>query len=121
MNGIRRLLRAEAAAVALAAALIAWHLGPSWWLFAVALIAPDLSLFARVLDDRRAALIYNVAHTYLGPALVACFWLATRSDAAAAVALAWTLHIALDRALGFGLKDPADVRMTHLGRTGPDR
>ena len=122
MTGIRRLLRAEAAAVALAAALLAWHLGPSWWLFALALLAPDLSLLARALDDRRAALIYNAAHTYLGPALVACLWLATRSDAAATVALAWTLHIAVDRALGFGLKDPADIRMTHLGRTGrPDR
>ncbi|MFO1207862.1 MAG: DUF4260 family protein [Amaricoccus sp.] len=118
MTGIRRLLRVEALVVALLAAALAWRVGPPWGLFAVALVAPDLSLLGRLLDDRRAAIVYDAAHTYVGPALVGCLWFATRSDGAATVALAWTLHIGIDRALGFGLKDPGDIGMTHLGRTG---
>ena len=121
MNGIRRLLRAEAAVVALVAAVLAWRLGPPWWLFVLALAAPDLALAGHALGQRRAAILYNAAHTYLGPALVGGAWLATGSDALAAIALAWVLHIGIDRALGFGLKDPADIGMTHLGPTGRRR
>lgn len=121
MNGIGKLLRAEAAVVAVVAAVLLWRLGPPWWLFLLALAAPDLALAGRVLGTRKGALIYNAAHTYLGPALVAAVWLATRSDAAAAIALAWVLHIAVDRALGFGLKDPDRAGMTHLGPAGRKR
>ena len=34
------------------------------------------------------------------------------------VAAVWTAHIAMDRALGYGLKLPTDFRDTHLGRIG---
>lgn len=118
MSGIARLLRAEAAVVALVAAGIAWVVAPAWWVFVLALIAPDLSLFGKLLGERRGALVYNAAHTYLVPALIGLGWYLTGSETLLAVALAWALHIAIDRALGFGLKDPDRPGVTHVGTVG---
>lgn len=118
MRGIAFLLRAEAAVVALVAAGIAWVVAPAWWIFVLALIAPDLSLAGKLLGDRRGALVYNAAHTYLVPALIGLAWAATGSEALVTVALAWALHIAIDRALGFGLKDPDRPGVTDVGTIG---
>jgi hypothetical protein len=38
--------------------------------------------------------------------------------AAMAVALIWIAHIAIDRALAYGLKLPTGFQDTHLGRIG---
>lgn len=114
----RALLRAEGAAVAVGAAVLAWHLGPPWWLAVIVLAAPDLALAAYALGPRVGAVAYNAAHSYLGPALMAGFWVVTGSGAAAEVAALWALHIGADRALGYGMKYATRFGDTHLGRVG---
>ncbi|AGO54910.1 DUF4260 family protein [Serratia plymuthica] len=62
------------------------------------------------------AIGYNLAHSYIGPALCALlfvlfpqlFWLMT--------ALIWCVHIGFDRTLGYGLKYAKGFAYTHLGR-----
>jgi hypothetical protein len=115
VRGVRLLLRAEAAVAALVAAALLWRLGASWWPGLLALVAPDLSLAGKLLGVRRGAFVYNAAHTWLVPAAFGALWLAGGGHGAAAVALGWGLHIALDRALGFGLKDPDADGVSHLG------
>lgn len=115
---MRVLLRLEAAAAAAALAVIAWRLDPDWRLTAVALILPDLSIAGYALGPRRGAAIYNAAHSYGGPALLAMAAAATEARTVAAVATLWALHIAVDRALGYGLKQASGFRDTHLGRIG---
>ena len=118
MSGVVPLLRAEGAAVALAAALVAWQLGPAWWLVVLVLVAPDLAIAGYALGPKAGARIYNAAHLYVWPlALGAIAWLAGRPVVGEVAAL-WALHIGLDRALGYGLKLPSDFKDTHLGRIG---
>lgn len=112
------LLRAEGAAVALVMAVLAWRLGPTWWLAVLVLAAPDLSLAGYAKGPRVGAALYNAAHTYLGPVLAAGGWLVLGSGTMAAIAALWALHIGVDRALGYGLKSPAAFGETHLGRVG---
>lgn len=117
-GAVRSILRVEGAAVAVGAAMLAWHLGPPWWLAVLVLAAPDLSLAAYALGPRVGAVAYNAAHSYVGPALLAAAWLLAGNPTAAAVAALWALHIGADRALGYGLKYPTAFGETHLGRIG---
>ena len=56
--------------MAVAMAVVAWDLGPPWWLVVLVLVAPDLSSRGLCASGRaRARAVYNAAHTYLGPAV----------------------------------------------------
>ena len=77
-------------------------------LFWAALIAPDLALIGAFASgpgqlSARAVPRYNAAHAWWGPMLVGAAAL-TVAPVLAPVALGWALHVALDRALGYGLR-----------------
>jgi hypothetical protein len=104
--------------MALAMAFIAWSLGPPWWLAVRVLAAPDLSFAAYVRGPRTGAIVYDAAHTYLGPAVLAVVGLLSGGMTVVSVGALWALHIGVDRALGYGLKYPTGFSDTHLGRVG---
>jgi hypothetical protein len=103
----------------LATSLVAYGLlGFSWLLFAVLILAPDLSMLGYLAGPRIGAIAYNAVHTLIAPAVLAfAAWLlaAPLLTALAAILLA---HIAADRALGYGLKHSTGFKDTHLGQIG---
>lgn len=107
-------LRLEGVAVLALAVLLHHRGGHAWSTFALAFLAPDLSFVAYLGGPRVGAIGYNVAHSYVGPALAAAVALLTGRPPV--VALIWAAHIGFDRALGYGLKYPTDFGATHLGR-----
>ncbi len=113
------LLRAEGA-VLLGASLAGYHLaGGSWWIFLLCLLLPDLSITAyRAAAAPLAARIYNAAHSTPAPGVLALAGWVLGIPLLWELALVWTAHIGMDRALGFGLKLPQGFRHTHLGRVG---
>jgi len=114
-----RLTHAGIAAL-LAGGLAAWtiaHPG-TWPLLVAAAILPDLPLLAGMSHDAvpgrlhpRAVPAYNATHVLRGPALLAALSLAAGPGALTA-ALAWALHIAIDRACGYGLRTRAGDQRT---------
>jgi hypothetical protein len=118
LSALDLLLRLEWLAV-LVASVIAYHLfGFSWWLFAVLILAPDLSMLGYLGGPRLGAVAYNMVHTVIAPAILAlaAWWLAL--PLLTALALILLAHIAADRALGYGLKYASGFKDTHLGRIG---
>ena len=107
-------LRLEGLAVFGLTALLYQQGEHSWLVFAVLFLAPDLSFVAYLAGPRIGALGYNMAHSYVGPALAA--GLALLTGRPLVVALIWAAHIGFDRALGYGLKYPSGFADTHLGR-----
>ena len=112
-------LRVEGLAALVAVVTAYWFLGGNWWLFAVLLLAPDLSFFGLYAGETAGAKVYNLAHNYAVPAVLCAvgwfggmFWLTE-------VALIWIAHIGMDRAVGYGLKYPGVAHHTHLGLIGP--
>lgn len=86
-----------------------------WWIFAVFFLAPDLSLVGYAAKRPAfAATIYNAAHTYVLPLLLALAAWRTGWRIGELSAAIWTAHIAFDRLLGFGLKCPQSFKETHL-------
>ncbi len=115
-RSVTTLLRVENAVI-LAGAVTAYGLaGGNWWLFALLLLAPDLSFLAYSAGEQTGARVYNLVHTYALPAVLGAIGWFGGVDWLVPVALVWIAHIGMDRALGFGLKYPASFKDTHLGR-----
>lgn len=111
-------LKLERLCIALATLVVFWVIDGSWLLFAVLVLAPDLAMLGYLAGPRAGALAYNLLHSVIGPAILAgVAWLAA-SDVALQIAIVWLFHIAVDRALGYGLKLPSSFQDTHLGRVG---
>jgi hypothetical protein len=100
----------------LAAALLAGAIaqivrgGGGTWQLVAFLAAPDLALllgFGRGLEKGRlhprAVPLYNAAHSLWGPALLALASLVL-PGAWLVGALGWALHVAFDRAIGYGMR-----------------
>lgn len=97
--------------------LYAQH-GRGWWLFALLLLAPDLSMVGYLRGPRVGAQVYNLFHTYTAPLLLATVGVGLDHSLLIALALTWSAHIGMDRVLGYGLKLPSGFKDTHLGRIG---
>jgi hypothetical protein len=106
----------EAASVFIVAIAAYAHGGHSWLLFAAVFLLPDASFLGYLAGSRFGAVSYNVAHTYVGPLiLAAALHIAGRP---LSIPLIWIAHIGFDRMLGYGLKYDAGFGFTHLGRLG---
>ncbi len=112
------LLRAEGVFVFILSILLYAHTGAPWWRFAVLLLVPDIFMAGYWLGPRWGAIFYNFAHTYIGPVLLAGFVVVSSHPALLPYSLIWAAHIAMDRALGYGLKYPTGFKQTHLGLQG---
>lgn len=110
------LLRAEALLV-LFAACAAYHLWfpHHWVLFACLFLISDLSLIFYVRGPGTAAsVIYNSFHSYVLPVLLGAISLHFGNIIYEEASLIWISHIALDRALGYGLKYSTSFAFTHI-------
>lgn len=112
------LRRLENLALFLVAIFAYWMLGESWWLFAILILAPDLSFAGYLAGPKLGAICYNAMHTWIAPVLCAALSLLMDWPIGPAVATIWFAHIAGDRALGYGLKYATGFKDTHLGTIG---
>ena len=62
------MLRVEGATMLAGSVLLYWANGGSWWLFALLLLAPDLSMLGYLAGPRVGAVVYNAFHSYPLPA-----------------------------------------------------
>jgi hypothetical protein len=110
------LLRLEGLVLAVAAVALYADGDHSWLLFALLILAPDLSMVGYLAGPRVGALTYDLAHTSAWPVALGTAGVLADSGAAVAVALIWLAHIGVDRALGYGLKYGTAFTDTHLQR-----
>ena len=110
------LLRMEGFALLAVSVFLYWQMHFGWLLFAILLLAPDLSMVGYLGGAKTGAPIYNIVHTLIGPLLLIGFSLVTARTSVLPYGLIWTAHIGMDRMLGFGLKYPTNFKDTHLQR-----
>jgi len=114
------ILRSEALAAFVGGIAVWLYTGGSPLWLVPALLLPDVSMVGYLANSRVGALAYNVVHNWTLALLVLGlgWWLAI--DPMVLVGALLVAHVGMDRALGYGLKLPTDVRDTHLGRIGHD-
>lgn len=110
------LLRLEGLAVAVAALVLYFHLGYPWWLLALLVLAPDLSMVGYLAGAGAGAAAYDTAHLEALPVALGVAGVLAGSDVAIELALVWLVHVGVDRAVGYGLKYPTRFQDTHLQR-----
>jgi len=86
-------------------------------LFVLLLFAPDVSSVGYLLGDEIGAFTYNLVHVYVWPLALVGFGLWSGEALATRGGLVWLFHVAMDRSIGYGLKEES-FRDTHLGRIG---
>ncbi|MBT2301832.1 DUF4260 domain-containing protein [Variovorax paradoxus] len=118
LGGVRNVLRLEGVVVLAAAVAAYQHLGAGWGAFAMLFLLPDLSFLGYLGGPRVGAVVYNAAHSYIGPVALLALGFVGDMPAALALGLIWCAHIGFDRALGYGLKYGSEFGATHLGRIG---
>ena len=114
--------RLENGAIAAAIVIAVIAAGHPWWWLAVAFLVFDISALGYAGSPRLGAVLYNAVHNYTGPAILmvvyAAFMLGGQDLPWLTLSAAcWAFHVAVDRALGYGLK-LHDFAHTHLGRIG---
>ncbi len=120
----RTILKLEGLAFAAAALYLYGTLDLSWWLFAALILAPDLAFLGFLAGAATGARIYNAVHSWVWPILFGIGgYLILRADPEATpvvlgIGLIWAIHIGVDRALGYGLRQPDEISITHLGPVG---
>ncbi len=112
----RILLHLEGAAVLIAALIFYGQQGYSWWLFALLLLAPDLSAVGYLHSQVVGSLGYNIVHTYVLPIALALVSLLLNFAPGVQAALIWLAHIGMDRLVGYGLKYPDGFKVTHFSK-----
>lgn len=112
----RLLLHLEGAAVLITALIFYGQSGYSWWLFALLLLAPDLSALGYLRSQEVGSLSYNVVHTTVLPIALALLSLLLSLDLGLQLALTWLAHIGMDRLVGYGLKYPDGFKVTHFNK-----
>ena len=118
---VSNLLRLDGLVVFVATLVAYQALGGNWWVFALLILAPDLSMLGAMAGKVAGTRIYNLAHSYFVPVSIGLVaWLAG-ATAVLPYMLIWAAHIAIDRAVGYGLKYPGSFKDTHLGRMGKDK
>ncbi len=110
--------RFEGLAVGVLAVIATVALGFSWWWLAALFLLFDVSALGYVAGPRVGAWCYNAVHNYVGPSVLGAIALVADVRNAGLMALAWAFHVAVDRALGYGLKHSDAFTHTHLGRIG---
>ena len=117
-GGVRTLLRLEGLTLFVGMTLLYGTWDGSWWVYVILFLVPDLSFAAYLAGPKAGALVYNAAHSYLGPVALMTAGLAGASPLTLSIAMIWLAHIGIDRALGYGLKYFDEFGFTHLGRIG---
>jgi len=115
---MRLTLQAEAAVIAALSVTLYGIAEGGWRMFVLLILAPDLFMLGYLAGPRVGALIYNIGHSYLTPLGVAALGWWIDLPLLVLLALIWSTHIGLDRAIGYGLKYARHFKDTHLGRLG---
>ena len=108
------LLRTEEAILLLLTLFAYQHLHYSWLLFAILFLTPDLFMLGYLANVRLGSAVYNLAHTYITPAILLATAYFAGKPQLFPLALIWAAHIGFDRLQGFGLKYPTNFKDTHL-------
>ncbi len=87
-----------------------------WVLFAVLILAPDLSMIGFVKDTRLGSITYNLMHNYVLAVAAIVIGVATDTNMVTLLGLILSAHVGMDRSLAYGLKYASDFKDTHMQR-----
>lgn len=111
---VKKILHLEGLAVLVASLYFYNMLNGNWWLFALLLLTPDISMIGYLKDKKLGAITYNLGHNYLLGLPLIFGGIIFENQLLTQLGLIFTSHVGMDRMLGFGLKYASHFKDTHL-------
>lgn len=113
------MLQLESIFFFLVAVLFYNQVSGNWLLFVLLLLVPDISMVGYLKNPKTGALLYNLVHNYiLALTLAIIGFTLLQNNFLTQIGIILFAHVSMDRALGFGLKEPTNFKHTHLGKIG---
>jgi len=109
-------LRLEALAIAILMVVLTYKSNFSLWVLPATFLLFDAGMIGYLKGPRIGAIFYNISHNQTIPTLMIALGTLLSLDVVGVIGFCWTFHIAIDRALGFGLKNKTSFHHTHLGK-----
>jgi hypothetical protein len=113
-----RQLKLEAVALAILMVVLTYKSSYSLWVLPITFLLFDAGMIGYLKNPKTGALFYNLTHNLTAPTLMIVSGILFDYEAVAVIGFCWTFHIAIDRALGFGLKHKTSFHHTHMGNIG---
>ncbi len=110
--------RIEGAIIAIVVGILYFIRGGDIVVFIITILLVDAFMVGYFLDKKIGAVIYNLGHSYTISVAMWLFSYIDNSGLLASISAAWIVHIGIDRAFGFGLKELSGFNDTHLGKIG---
>lgn len=86
----------------------------AWWAWILLFLAPDISMFGYIFNNRVGAFTYNLFHHQLIAVVICGIGFFLQQPYAELAGLILLGHSSLDRAMGYGLKTVKGFKFTHL-------
>jgi hypothetical protein len=115
---MKNLLRLESVGLFALGLFLYSQLGKPWWLLALLILPPDLSMLGYLHSARTGAWTYNLVHHKAVGIAAYILGLALGMPWLALTGVVLFTHSAMDRVFGYGLKFEDDFQHTHLGWIG---
>jgi len=112
----KKLIRIEGLVILALGTYLYFSFGYSWVIFLLLLMLPDLFMLGYAVSKKTGAYLYNFAHTFITPLILLLLGLAFSADSLIMIGIIWTVHIGMDRMMGYGLKYETDFKDTHIQR-----
>lgn len=114
-----KLLKLEEAALFLLALLMFRQQSDyPWWLFAICLLLPDLSMIGYAANPKTGAYVYNFFHHKAVALIIYFAGVYFMTDVLVFAGIILFAHSCMDRVFGYGLKLVTGFSDTHLGKIG---
>ena len=113
-----RSLRFEGLALAILMVTLTYYSSAPLWILPATFLLFDICMLAYKINDKVGARAYNLMHNATIPTLLIVLGLIVHVEWIAVLGFCWTFHIAVDRAMGYGLKHDTSFQDTHLGKIG---
>lgn len=113
-----RHLKLEAVTLAILMIVLVYKSSAPLWVVLVTFPVFDIGMIGYMHSSKFGSLTYNILHNLSVPTLCIASGVFFSMENIAILGFCWTFHIAVDRALGFGLKQRHSFHATHLGKIG---
>lgn len=111
-----KIQRLEGFFIFLLSIFVYFRLEGNWLLFILLLFLPDISMIGYFRGNKLGALTYNLVHNLVLAISLFLIGIVANFELFTFVGLILGAHVGLDRSLGFGLKEEAGFKDTHLGK-----
>ena len=112
----RIMLHLDGAGIFIASIILYAQLDLAWWIYPLLLLVPDVFAVGYLAGQEVGAFVYNIGHLYIVPIALGIIALLSGWTFGIGIAIIWVGHIAMDRAVGYGMKYASDFKATHLKR-----